>query len=200
MGRLRVYRRRLRRAASTVTDAVAGLDTTAVAPVPADPAGPLCGYEPCYWFAVPRGLRGYRWDRPGSFLDLGCGKGRALYVAGWYPFRAVIGVELDAGLARVARRNLAVARGPRRAGRAEVVHGDAREVGLPADLRVVFLFNPFLGTVFRTVAERLAAHATAHGTGLRVVYANPVEAAALDAAGFARRYANGHCAVYEFTG
>lgn len=41
-----------------------------------------------------------------AFLDLGCGKGRALLLASEYPFRQVTGMELHPGLAAVARRNL----------------------------------------------------------------------------------------------
>jgi SAM-dependent methyltransferase len=40
-----------------------------------------------------------------TFIDLGCGKGRALLVASEFPFRAIIGVELSSRLAEIARRN-----------------------------------------------------------------------------------------------
>ncbi len=39
-----------------------------------------------------------------DFLDLGCGKGRALIVAAEFPFRAITGVELSPALAAIARR------------------------------------------------------------------------------------------------
>jgi SAM-dependent methyltransferase len=49
------------------------------------------------------------------FVDLGCGKGRVVLMASGYRFRAVRGIELNADLVRVARRNL---RRWRRAGKA----------------------------------------------------------------------------------
>src|SRR5260370_23850643 len=42
-----------------------------------------------------------------SFVDLGCGKGRAVMMASQFHFREVVGVELHAGLARIAEANLA---------------------------------------------------------------------------------------------
>jgi hypothetical protein len=40
-----------------------------------------------------------------TFVDLGCGKGRALLVASEFPFNAIIGVELNPALATIAERN-----------------------------------------------------------------------------------------------
>ncbi len=41
-----------------------------------------------------------------SFIDLGCGKGRAVLMASEYGFRQVIGVELHRSLAKTAEKNL----------------------------------------------------------------------------------------------
>src|SRR6059058_302579 len=42
-----------------------------------------------------------------SFVDLGCGKGRAVMMASEFRFREVVGVELHSGLAGIAQSNLA---------------------------------------------------------------------------------------------
>ena len=42
-----------------------------------------------------------------TFLDLGCGKGRPLFVATEFPFHSIVGVELSPHLAEIARRNAA---------------------------------------------------------------------------------------------
>ena len=41
-----------------------------------------------------------------ALVDIGCGKGRVLMMAAAYPFREMVGVELNPALARVARKNL----------------------------------------------------------------------------------------------
>ena len=40
------------------------------------------------------------------FIDLGCGKGRAVAVATEYPYASIAGIELSPGLARRARSNM----------------------------------------------------------------------------------------------
>ena len=42
-----------------------------------------------------------------TFVDLGAGMGRAMLLASEYPFRAVLEVEINATLARIARKNAA---------------------------------------------------------------------------------------------
>jgi hypothetical protein len=75
-----------------------------------------------------------------------------MLLASEYRFRAVIGVEVHATLARIGRRNMAVWRA---AGRAvaptRMVCRDATEFLLPAGPCVAFLFNPFGGPVLRRV-------------------------------------------------
>ena len=65
-------------------------------------------------------------------MDIGAGMGRAMLLAAEMPFRAVIGVELNPTLVRIARRNLALWR---KAGRARapmrLVCGDAAEFAFP---------------------------------------------------------------------
>lgn len=92
-----------------------------------------------------------------AFIDLGAGMGRATLLATEYPFRMVIGVELNPTLARIGRRNITLWRKAGRAGAPlRMVCGDAAEFALPAGPCVVFLFNPFGAPVLR----RMLAHWT----------------------------------------
>jgi SAM-dependent methyltransferase len=43
-----------------------------------------------------------------TFIDLGCGEGRALVIASEFPFRAIVGVELSPALCATATANAAV--------------------------------------------------------------------------------------------
>jgi SAM-dependent methyltransferase len=127
-----------------------------------------------------------------SFVDLGCGKGRPLLVASEYPFRDIVGVELSADLAQIARRNAEVvaerypARTPIR-----VEEGDATEFRLPDGDLVVFLYNPFGAPLVAKVVQRVEeALARDPQRRLFVVLYNPVNGALFDAsAGLTRRFA-----------
>jgi SAM-dependent methyltransferase len=122
------------------------------------------------------------WD---VFVDFGCGKGRALYLAARYPFARVVGIELDSRLAQVARRNLMAVCDRVSCQNAEVIQGDVLQVPIPADMTVAFLFNPFDETVFRPFLDRLLDSLRQHPRPLRLIYLRPVHAALLLAAGFA---------------
>ena len=120
-----------------------------------------------------------------AFFDVGCGKGRAVMLASEMGFREVAGVELDPGLARVARENLATwceQGGARCAVR--VLEGDAAEVPLPELPCVIFLYNPFRGPVLRKLLERLEEHAGQRAGEIDVIYLVPEQAA--EFAGFPR--------------
>ena len=116
-----------------------------------------------------------------TFIDLGCGKGRALIVASEYPFKAIIGVEKSRDLVSVAEANLrsvAAAHPERPAIR--VVQGDAATFPVPAGDLVVYLFHPFWRPVMRAVANGLVAAMAAQRRRLFVVYLNPTVRAPLD--------------------
>ncbi len=120
----------------------------------------------------------------GTFVDLGCGKGRALVMAAELGYRRLLGVDLDAELVAVCRTNLARIRSRSRWEHAEVRSEDATRVQLPTGGCVVFLYNPFRGETFSRVAANLAKHAAESGNAVWVVYVNPLELGALEGAGF----------------
>jgi SAM-dependent methyltransferase len=79
-----------------------------------------------------------------TFIDVGSGKGRVLFVAAEYPFRKVIGVEFSNALHDDALANLKRYKHPRRrCADIEPVHADARDFEFPDDNLVIYLFNPF---------------------------------------------------------
>ena len=112
-----------------------------------------------------------------AFFDMGCGKGRAVMLASEMGFRECVGVELDPGLAAVARRNLEMWE---RTGKARcavrVMEGDATEAALPELPLLVYAYNPFRGPVVRRMMERLEAHAGTRVGEMDLIYLVPEEA------------------------
>jgi SAM-dependent methyltransferase len=162
-------------------DRVHGVETSGVIDGGSLAVGQLHAEFATFYQAVPPSrMRAVlaRWRRaPGvlpvgeyTFVDVGCGKGRALLLASELPWREVVGVELDAGLAAVAERNVAqwVAAG-RALAPMRVVCGDAATVALPEGPLVVYLFNPFQAPVLRALLERLQHRAAP----VEVLYLHP---------------------------
>lgn len=109
------------------------------------------------------------------FVDVGCGKGRALLLAGQQPFRKVIGVELSPMLAAAARDNLRRYRGRLRCRRIEVIEGDIRDFHWPDGPLVIYCYNPFRGALFAEFLSTLMAARAPSPDPTWLIYSNPVE-------------------------
>jgi SAM-dependent methyltransferase len=107
------------------------------------------------------------------FLDYGCGKGRVLVVAGTFPFRRVIGVELAAELSSIAVENLRRAHSKLTCRNVEVITGDAATYRVPADVTVIFFYNPFMGAALAGALEAIRASLEASPRRLRIIFKNP---------------------------
>ena len=116
-----------------------------------------------------------------TFLDLGCGKGRAVLLASEVGFREVVGVELNAGLAEIAMANAEIwtaagkARSPIR-----IDCGDATEVEWPSGPCLVYLYNPFAEAVMRAVVKVMRERFCGRGDELEIVYQKPEQAPSLE--------------------
>jgi SAM-dependent methyltransferase len=125
-----------------------------------------------------------------TFIDIGCGKGRALVVASERRFARLLGIELVADLADAARRNAAViaARHKERPP-IEVVRADAATFEYPPQPLVIFLYQPFEMPVMRKVVAQLQASLAAAPRPVIVLYVNPALARAFDGAAVLERAA-----------
>ena len=125
-----------------------------------------------------------------TFIDVGAGMGRGVLVASQLPFRAVVGVELHPGLARIARRNLSLWRKAERAVcPVRLIEGDAVELELPSGAGVAFLFNPFGAAVLRKLLRAWQKQLAASAASLDILYVNNEQEHVLEAIpGFARLY------------
>jgi SAM-dependent methyltransferase len=110
------------------------------------------------------------------FVDLGSGKGRALLLAARYPFREIVGVEVQPELNRIAREN--IVRFPsedRRCRRISSLCMDAREFTFPDEPILLYLFNPFPDFVLRTVMANFEKSLRGRPRPAFVIYNTPME-------------------------
>jgi SAM-dependent methyltransferase len=161
------------------TDTAAQVPLTAMPDVAAELAAHAVHYEATAMPKLKRALgflRAHLGDAlPGySFVDVGSGKGLVVMLASLLPFREVCGVEMSPGLHAIAQSNVRKFRS-RHPGAApiELRCGDALCARLPAGNCVVYLYHPFDAHMIARLLERLG-EAGASGSGLVVVYVNPV--------------------------
>jgi SAM-dependent methyltransferase len=114
-----------------------------------------------------------------TFIDIGCGKGRAVLLASEFGFREVVGVELNPALAAIAQANadLWTAAGKSRSP-IRIERGDAADLQFASGPCVAFLFNPFGAELMQRMADRMAAEFKNRPTDLEVLYYKPEQAAA----------------------
>lgn len=109
-----------------------------------------------------------------SFVDLGCGKGRALLLATKYPFRSIIGVDFVPSFVEEALRNVKAAAAKGLRNDIKIIAGDASLFDLPPGPVLLYLFNPFDSHIIRKVALNAKSSWQSDPRPIIIVYANPV--------------------------
>lgn len=115
--------------------------------------------------ALPETVKNYK------LVDIGCGKGRAVFAAEHAGFDRLTGIELDAELLKAARENERRYALRRRASTIHFIHANALEYEYKNQPTVYFLFNPFNETVLRAVLQNIRA-STRSDTWF--IYMNPL--------------------------
>ena len=130
-----------------------------------------------------------------TFVDVGCGMGRALLLASEYPFHAIVGIEVSPALHELARENIANAVGfQQRCRDVRVIRADARIARYPAGPLVIFLYNPFDAPALEVTLNAMLFE---RSDDVLVLYHTPVEEHVLLASGFVERGRTVAGAFYE---
>jgi SAM-dependent methyltransferase len=107
-----------------------------------------------------------------TFVDIGSGKGKVLFMAADLPFKHIVGVEYAAGLHKAAVRNVATYRSNTQKCRSiEPVHADALEYRLPDGPLVLFIFNALAKEIMRGLLAKLDLDAAVERP-LLLIYTN----------------------------
>lgn len=108
----------------------------------------------------------------GTFVDVGCGKGKVLMAAAAAGFPTVRGIEFARELCELARENWQTFQS-RSGVQAEctVIEADAAAYAIQPDEQVFFFFNPFEACILRSVLDNIAASARATPRPITLVFA-----------------------------
>ena len=117
--------------------------------------------------ALPAGKRTH-------FLDIGCGKGRALCFAAHHGYNKVTGIDFNTQFCTEAGENLAFTKNTIPALQFSLINKDAANTTIPGDVDCIFFFNPFDMSVMKKVMANIVQSLQQHPRNLHVAYANPL--------------------------
>lgn len=105
-----------------------------------------------------------------DFVDIGCGKGRPVFVAESFGYDNLTGIDLDKELVDAANKNLKTYLLKRKKSNIQFIHVNALEYNYKNTATVYFLFNPFNEEVLKKVLTKIISSTTSETW---FVYMNP---------------------------
>jgi len=126
--------------------------------------------------------------RSTHFIDIGCGKGRALCVAAYLGCKKVTGIDFSEEFCQNSIENLEQVKVKKPGFNSTILNNDAFYYGIPGDADVIFLFNPFDEVIMSGVVENIMESLSDHPRHLTVIYANPLQQHLFLEAGFKKTF------------
>jgi predicted RNA methylase len=109
-----------------------------------------------------------------TFVDAGCGKGRALFFAALDGFEQIVGVEFSAALAAAASANAEIfKRRTKTRASISVLTQDVATFEFPDTDVVLYLYNPFGAQLMQIVIDRVVSFADRTKRRVYIAYRNP---------------------------
>jgi SAM-dependent methyltransferase len=145
-------------------------------------------YMPVSYPVIEEALNNIQGIEKKHFLDIGCGKGRAMCVAAYKGFKKITGVDFSAALCKKANGNLAITKKIFPDIYLKIFNNDAFYFEIPDDVDCIFLFNPFDEIIMSGVVENVQISLEKKPRKLFVIYANPLHKELFINAGFKEVY------------
>lgn len=122
------------------------------------------------------------------FVDIGCGKGRAICVAAHFGFKKLLGLELSKDLCKIAKENIAETKKAFPQLDAKIINNDAYYFEIETDMDCLFLFNPFDEFVMEAVMENVKISLAKKDRPMAIIYLNNLHEQPILNAGFKEVY------------
>jgi len=118
------------------------------------------------------------------FLDIGCGKGRALCVAAHHGFGKVTGLDFSKALCDIAKENLQSTKQNIPELEYKIINNDAFYFAIPDDVDCIFFFNPFDEIIMSAVVNNIFESLQKNPRRISVIYVNPLHKDLFTKAGY----------------
>ncbi len=109
---------------------------------------------------------------PGNFVDLGCGKGRAMVVAAHYGFKNIKGIDFAEEVCAEATHNMETLSRKRRFDYS-VICANVLDYSIQPEDTVFFMFNPFTNNIITGFLDNLEDSLLHHPRDVYFLYVSP---------------------------
>jgi SAM-dependent methyltransferase len=124
-----------------------------------------------------------------TFLDIGCGKGRTLFVAAHFGFEQISGVEFFAPYCEGLEKKIAEKKTGLPAASLSVICADAASYHIPDTTETILFNNPFSEVIMKKVVQQIIKSLRRAKRDLYIIYISPVDKQLFLDAGFTEVYA-----------
>ncbi|MBK7884210.1 MAG: class I SAM-dependent methyltransferase [Chitinophagaceae bacterium] len=145
-------------------------------------------YMPVSYTIIGGALNYLSSNNKNHFLDIGCGKGRAMCMAAHKGFKKITGIDFSKELCNKATDNLTITKKIISDINFKIFNNDAFYFEIPDDVDCIFLFNPFDEIIMSGVVENILISLEKKPRKLFVIYANPLHKELFIGAGFKEVY------------
>jgi SAM-dependent methyltransferase len=148
-------------------------------------------YMPVSYMVIEKSLEKLKQVYPSiqsHFIDIGCGKGRALCVAAHYGFKKITGIDFSKEFCDVAKLNCGNTKLKIPDAAFDVINNDAFYYEIPESADCIFLFNPFDEIIMSGVVKNIRASLKNTPRTLAIIYVNPLHRSLFENAGFKEFY------------
>jgi SAM-dependent methyltransferase len=108
------------------------------------------------------------------FLDMGCGKGRALCVAAFMGFKNISGIDFSEKLCRDAEKNKLSVQQLFPSAHINIINRNVLDYTIPDDIDCLFFFNPFDEIVMAIVLNNIITSLKKNKRCITIFYVNPL--------------------------
>ncbi len=109
------------------------------------------------------------------FVDIGCGKARAMCVAAAFGINKISGIELSKELYNAAKANIQITEQNYSSAEIQIYNNDAFYFAIDDDVDCIFMFNPFDETIMNGVMENIETSLDNNPRDMTIIYINPME-------------------------
>lgn len=108
------------------------------------------------------------------FVDLGCGKGRALLIASQFGFNEAVGVEFSSELCTIANNNCDVYKAKTSTDtKFKIIESDVVDYRIKKNDNIFFMYNPFKEVVLGKVLNNITSSLKKFNRPALIIYCNP---------------------------